>query len=118
MERFQRVTESVSFEKCKQLQIIGREAFFANYFSKIILPSTVIEIGENAFVSNNAGTLEIYCDAKNPPTIESSTFGYLKENSWSTVGSRPLKVYVVSGSEEAYKAANYWKDAVSIEAYK
>ena len=110
---FSGVTESVSFEKCKQLQIIGREAFFANYFSKIILPSTVIEIGENAFVSNNAGTLEIYCDAKNPPAIESSTFGYLKEN-----GSRPLKVFVVSGSEEAYKAANYWKDAVSIEAYK
>lgn len=106
-------TKSVSFEKCKQLQIIGEEAFWRNNFSKIILPSTVIEIGENAFVSNNAGTLEIYCDAKNPPAIESSTFGYLKEN-----GSRPLKVFVVSGSEEAYKAANYWKDAVSIEAYK
>lgn len=110
-------TKSVSFEKCKQLQIIGEEAFRGNNFSKIILPSTVIEIGENAFVSKNAGTLEIYCDAKNPPAIESSTFGYLK-NSWSSVGSRPLKVFVVSGSEEAYKAANYWKDAVSIEAYK
>ena len=109
-------TKSVSFEKCKQLQIIGEEAFGGNNFSKIILPSTVIEIGENAFVSKNAGTLEIYCDAKNPPAIESSTFGY-KDRNWN-IGSRPLKVYVVSGSEEAYKAANYWKDAVSIEAYK
>ena len=54
-----------------------------------------------------------------PPTIGEGTFGYeYKSGNYIYSGKRKLKVYVVSGSEEAYKAANYWKEAVSIEAYK
>ena len=113
--------KSISFKKCKKLKTIGESAFSGGSFSTLTLPSTLQTIGNYAFESVDSGTLNIYCDAVTPPTIGGRTFGYEYDSGrYSTpfIGKRSLKVYVVSGSEEAYKAANYWKDAVSIEAYK
>ena len=70
-------------------------------------------------------TINVYCDAVVPPELGGGSYGYpfAYGNYYSyddsyTVGGRSFKVYVVSGSESAYKEANMWKKAVSIEAYK
>lgn len=108
--------KGISFKKCKKLEIIASKAFYNNSgnFSTLTLPRTIQTIGSLAFNTQYSGVMNIYCDAVIPPDIERNTFGY----NGGYNSSRRLKVYVVSGSEEAYKAANYWKDAVSIEAYK
>ena len=112
--------KSISFKKCKKLKTIGESAFSGGAFSTLTLPSTLQKIGNYAFESVDSGTLNIYCDAVIPPVISFSTFTYHSKSAYDSglTGKRTTKVYVVSGSEEAYKAANYWKDAVSIEAYK
>ena len=108
-------------DKCKKLKTIGGEAFSGGSFSTLTLPDTLQTIENYAFESVSTGTLNIYCDAITPPTIGERTFdykyayasGYNRES-----GKRRLKVYVVSGSEEAYKKAGGWSSAASIEAYK
>ena len=112
---------SISFKKCKKLKTIGGSAFSGGLFSTLTLPSTLQTIGNYAFESVDSGTLNIYCDAVTPPTIGERTFGYEYDSGgYSThyTGKRSLKVYVVSGSEEAYKKAGGWSSAASIEAYK
>ena len=67
--------------------------------------------------------INVYCDAVVPPELDGGDYGYpfasgSYYNSQRYVGERSFKVYVVSGSESAYKEANMWKKAQSIEAYK
>ena len=117
--------QNISFKKCKRLRSIGDYAFANAKFSTLSLPSTIEVIGSRAFLSTTNALLNIYCDAVTPPEISSDTFYYwyeyynsnYRQYEWYTK-ARSIKVFVVSGSEEAYKAANYWKAAVSIEAYK
>lgn len=67
--------------------------------------------------------INVYCDAVVPPELDGGYNGYpfasgYYYNNRLYVGERSFKVYVVSGSESAYKEADMWKKAQSIEAYK
>ena len=89
---------------------------------------TIKKIGEYAFMSSEEyedRIINVYCDAVVPPELDGGyydyPFAYGRYHNYDdscTVGGRSFKVYVVSGSESAYKEANMWKKAQSIEAYK
>lgn len=74
--------------------------------TSIIIPSGVTSIGQAAF-SYCTGLKELYVRNTTPPTVD--LFGFF-EFSTST-----CRLYVPVGSQEAYVAANGWKDFKSIE---
>ena len=122
----EKIIESISFKKCKQLTEISVGAFAFSHLTTISLPETVKKIGAQAFMSSKEyqyRIISVYCDAVVPPEIDGGScdypfvYGHYSGNTYS-VGGRPFKVYVVSGSESAYKEDYMWKKARSIEAYK
>ena len=115
------------------MQTINRNIFFCVCilaFDDNIIAWNGKKIGSYAFMSSNEykdRIINVYCDAVVPPALDGGShgypfaYGYYGYNASSanyTVGERSFKVYVVSGSESAYKEDNMWKKAQSIEAYK
>ena len=73
----------------------------------LTIGSNVNNIGHRAFYSCT-GVTSIYCNAVNPPACSFGVFDmYTQKN---------CTLYVPSGSVDAYKAANVWKDFVNIQA--
>ncbi len=82
---------------------IAENAFAGTNANNITIPSTIKTIGENAFNVTNSTMFYLYCNATVPPTLEStSTFAF---DTW-----RYKYLFVPAGSEEAYTAADQWKE--------
>lgn len=69
------------------------------HLQKLIIPNTVMNIGEEAFYLQNSLTT-IYCYSEQPPTLGNTVF--------SATGTQ--NVFVQQQSVDAYKAADQWKD--------
>ncbi len=81
---------------------IAENAFAGTNANDITLPPTITTIGENAFNVTNS-MFYLYCNATVPPTLEStSTFAF--DTWWYKY------LFVPAGSEEAYAAADQWKE--------
>ena len=92
------------------LQIDELLDFEANAFVRceklrtVTLPSSVTSLGDGAFSHCHVlGT--VTCKATTPPTIGDEVFGDNK---------KLTAIYVPSGSVNAYKAADGWKDYASL----
>lgn len=72
----------------------------------LTIGSNVNNIGSHAF-DGCKGVTSIYCNAVNPPACY--------ENSFHNDTKKNCTLYVPSGSIDAYKAANEWKDFVNIQ---
>ena len=83
--------EANAFVRCEKLRTVT-------------LPSSVTSLGDGAFSHCHVlGT--VTCKATTPPTMGDTVFG---DDRWLTA------IYVPSGSVNAYKAADGWKDYASI----
>lgn len=78
---------------------IGNRSFQRCNLTKIDIPSTCTRIGNNAF-NGCANLREIICRATVPPTIYEQSFK----------GSSGYRVYVPAGSVSAYKSAEFWSN--------
>lgn len=86
---------------------IAENAFAGTNAYNITLPTTITTIGENAFNVTDISMFMLFCNATVPPTLEStSTFAFDNWNLWGTY----YYLYVPAGSEEAYAAADQWKE--------
>lgn len=81
---------------------IGKSAFhYCDLLKSATIGNGVTSIGDNAFYNcKSLGTL--YCKPINPPTLSNNTVFYNCPSS--------IKIYVPSGSVDAYKSAQYWSD--------
>ena len=85
---------------------IGTQAFKCDTqdanptFTKVIIPSTVIEIGSQAFTGsmNNTRKIDIYCYAMTPPKVSSKSFT-----------AKYHTIYVPQEVQETYKNDANWK---------
>lgn len=89
------------------MTVIGYQSFYnAWYMTKIIIPSTIISMGNDCF-SQLPVLSEVDCYAINPPSF-----------TWNPdfVGSHPTgqTLHVPVGRLAAYRAANIWKDFINI----
>lgn len=81
---------------------IAEYAFAETQVEKVTIPSTIKTIGEEAFMTSYYW-MDLYCNAAVPPTLESSyTFNF---DRWFD-----KNLYVPAGAEEAYAAADQWKE--------
>lgn len=80
--------------------------FLCTGLKSIEIPSSVTSIDMFAF-AGCTGVTSIYCNAVNPPACY--------ENSFHNDTKKNCTLYVPSGSVDAYKAANAWKDFVTIK---
>ena len=106
--------DDCAFEYCSMLTSvvmsnnltsIGAKAFYGCInLTSITLPSSITSLGDRAF--NHCLVLgTVTCKATTPPTIGDAVFGDNK---------KLTAIYVPSGSVNAYKAADGWKDYASI----
>lgn len=84
--------------------------------TSVIIPSSITEIGERAFVSNDElSTVTI--SATTPPTLGTHVFykfhNKAEEPYWEILESLKA-IYVPSGSVDAYKAAENWSDYATL----
>ena len=91
----------------EEVNKVGRYAFYGvSSMKSLTIGSNVNNIGSRAF-DGCTGLTSIYCNAINPPACSFGVFDMdTKKN---------CTLYVPSGSVDAYKAANVWKDFVTIE---
>ena len=91
----------------EEVNKVGRYAFTGvSSMKSLTIGSNVNNIGSRAFDSCT-GLTSIYCNAINPPACSFGVFDMdTKKN---------CTLYVPSGSIDAYKAANAWKDFLTIE---
>ena len=85
---------------------IKSETFYnCSGLKSVTIPKSVTSIGNTSFYGCT-GLANIYCMAKNPPSIYSQTFG--------NVNKQSCKLHVLEGCFGAYHAANYWSEFSSI----
>ena len=86
---------------------IGEEAFRGcRSLTSVTIPDSVTTIGEGAFWECSS-LKNVYCKATVPPTAYLVDFGYWVAFDDNASGR---KIYVPTGSVEAYKSAKYWRD--------
>ena len=90
------------------LKTIGEGTFMESGSSKAIIPASVEKVGDAAF-GFMPNLTELQSLAVVPPTC--SIFGPVSEEMYQT-----CKLIVPKGSEDAYRAADGWKNFYSIEA--
>ena len=78
------------------IEKIDRYAFFGNNITYVVLPSTITQIGDNAF---SCTPYDIYCFAESVPRFD----GYL-----SYYSQQYCTLHVPAGRTGAYAAATYW----------
>ena len=81
------------------VQIIGGSAFCGNSLKKLILPSTITSIGDEAF-RYNSDFQSIICNAATPPTLGANAFD----------GEITPGIKVPMASIVAYRQAEGWKN--------
>lgn len=116
-------------EDCEDTGVISSFLAYCAQFSEVILGEEVNKVGRYAFCSVSSmksltigsnvnsigpyafdrctGLTSIYCNAINPPAC---SFGVFDMDT-----QKNCTLYVPSGSIDAYKAANAWKDFVTIK---
>ena len=93
-----------SIVRSDYVKTIGANAFKDTAISDFYLPETLTSIGDGAF-SGCSNLLQIFMLGKTPPTLGNAVFD----------GDNMLTaINVPSGSVDAYKAADGWKDYASI----
>ena len=78
---------------------------------KLVLGSSVTQIGENAFSAiweESAKLNAIYCHATTPPVCADA-------NVFNNISKTTCKLFVPGNAIDAYKAADVWKDFFNIE---
>ena len=73
---------------------------YCSSLTSITIPNSVTSIGSWAF-SDCSSLQDIICNPTNPPTGGSQMFSWI---------SSSAKIYVPTGSGDAYKVAKYWSD--------
>lgn len=99
---------TINLDIMTNLKTIGEGAYMESGASKAIIPASVEKVGDVAF-GFMPNLTELQSLAVVPPTC--SIFGPVSDEMYQT-----CKLYVPMGSEEAYKAADGWKNFYSIEA--
>lgn len=99
---------TINLDIMTNLKTIGEGAFMESGSSKAIIPASVEKIGDAAF-GFMPNLIELQSMAVVPPTC--SIFGPVSEEMYQT-----CKLIVLKGSEDAYKAADGWKNFYIIEA--
>ena len=99
---------TINLDIMTNLKTIGEGAYMESGASKAIIPASVEKVGDAAF-GFMPNLTELQSMAVIPPTC--SIFGPVSDEMYQT-----CKLYVPMGSEEAYKAADGWKNFFSIEA--
>lgn len=99
---FENIDALVSVTIPNSVASIGESAF-ENCFSltEVTIPNSVTLIKTNAFYGCSSLTT-IYCEATTPPTLEGT---YVFDDN-----ADGRKIYVPTGSVDAYKAAQYWSE--------
>ena len=78
--------------------------------TSVTIGNSVTEIGNGVFC--NCNLEEIYCMATVPPLIEKYTFSeYINGN---CIEKYDATLYVPKGSENSYKAADYWENFMNV----
>ncbi|MBO5662013.1 MAG: leucine-rich repeat domain-containing protein [Tidjanibacter sp.] len=106
---FENCSDLVSITMPNSVTSIGKSAFYCcSSLASITMPNSVTSIGMTAFYQCSS-LAEVYCKPTTPPRGGYSMFG-------NNASGR--KIYVPSGSVEAYKTAEKWSDyADDIEGY-
>ena len=95
----------MSMEIPEGVTSIGEGAFkYCNGLTSVSLPASVTSIGNAAF-SGCSSLTQVKADMLVPPTISSNTF----------TNRRNATLIVPSGCEDAYAAADYWKEFNIVE---
>ena len=83
--------------------------------TKVTMHNRVTSVGASTF-SECFNLKEVYCKSNTPPTCYTTTFSYYKNGGFYPLG---CKIYVPTGSVEAYKVADGWSSYASyIEGYE
>lgn len=88
---------SWAFSNCREL-------------TSVTIGNSVTEIGNGVFC--NCNLEEIYCLATVPPLIGEHTFSEYINGSF--IGKYDATLYVPKGSENSYKAADYWENFLNV----
>lgn len=86
---------------------VANGAFYGSKFTSITLGDNVTSIGDYAFRNCNALSI-VYCKPTTPPQAYSYMF------SGNELFNDNAKIYVPTGTGDAYKIATHWKDYASI----
>ena len=92
-------------------RIIAGSAFYTYKMQSVVMPASLLSIGEQAFAGCDALT-SITCNAPTPPSIISS----LVNGKAYTNVDKSIPVYVPAGAEELYRAADEWGEFTNIRA--
>lgn len=91
-------------------KICGSAFACCSRLTSVTIGNSVVEIGNKAFCDCNLE--EIYCMATVPPLIGEHTFSeYINGN---YIGKYEATLYVPKGSENSYKAADYWENFINV----
>lgn len=96
---FDRCNSLKSIELPEGLEYIGEFCFSECDFSEITIPSTVTEVGNEAFAWNR-NLVKVSCKSVTPPAC--------KDRSFILIGPDPV-LYVPAESIDAYKEAEGWR---------
>lgn len=100
------VLESIVLPPC--VTVIEDDQFAVSYFKSVTMPAGVTEIKKEAFLYNN-GLQAIFMEGVTPPVLHETAFAPSFYDN--------VTVFVPSGSVEAYRQADVWKNFKNIRAF-
>lgn len=95
--------EQMKFPDNCVLTEIGSNAFDQTNLNELVLPASLITIGDHIVSSDKGSGIKLTMQASVPPILSSG------------VGSNVYSVRVPQGAGEAYRNAEYWKNLVIVE---
>ena len=92
---------------------------YCGYLTSVIIPNSVISIGQNAFSFGARIVGCVYCYAEKVPSTDGNVFGISSEGFYNGAGFIPCNtiLYVPYASIDEYKATDPWNRFYSIIAF-